>query len=241
MFDRSHECFPQPPGNLTLWRYIDFTKLLSMLEDEQLLLARVDQFDDPYEGSLSRAGVNLLRGSAAFPAEAIDRFISATASMRQKMFMSCWVASDHESAAMWKLYLQSPEGVSIKSDFESLATALDQSQFSARATMVKYVDYETTPLPFGNMFFPFLHKRLSFAHENELRVVVWADEHENQPLIGADAKHIGIAVEPNAIVRAIHVSPTAPMWFGRLVEQVVRRYGLRSPVIRSGLYDRPSY
>ena len=40
--------------------------------------------------------------------------------------------------------------------------------------MVKYVDYDKVPIALGNHFFPFVHKRLSFAHETELRAIIWS-------------------------------------------------------------------
>lgn len=53
MLIRDHEVFVLPQKLQTLWRYMDFTKFMSLLEDETLVFPRVDQFEDPYEGFLS--------------------------------------------------------------------------------------------------------------------------------------------------------------------------------------------
>src|SRR6266487_3769194 len=159
MLDNSHESFSPPSANCTLWRYMDLTRFLSLLENRRLFLPRADQFDDPYEGAWSRAGVTLLRDpktNGGLPPQLVEQFLAHTEQLRRQMFISCWFASEHESAAMWKLYLQSPEGVAIRSDHDALASALDRSSLKARTTMVRYVDYDNVPIPFGNVFFPFV-------------------------------------------------------------------------------------
>lgn len=223
---------------------MDFTKFVGLLENRSLFFARSDQFDDPYEGAWSRAGVAMLRDpatSGGLPPDAVDQILMATANFRQQMFISCWVASEHESAAMWKLYLQTSEGVAVCTDHDTLVAALDRSPLRARTTMVRYVDYDKTPIPFGNLFFPFVHKRLSFAHENELRAVVWSAEDINKTQITPEATGVTIDVLPEELIKSVHVAPTARKWFGQLVERILRRYGYSIPVVRSTLYDRPSY
>ena len=126
MLDNKHESFFPPNANRTLWRYMDFTKLLSLIENRRLFFPRADQFDDPYEGTWSRAGVELLRDGMRrndLPPQAVDQFLKMTETLRQEMFISCWFASEYESAAMWKLYLQSPEGIAIRTDHDTLAGA----------------------------------------------------------------------------------------------------------------------
>jgi hypothetical protein len=244
MLMRDHEAFFPPGDNPTIWRYVDFTKFVSLLETEKLIFARADRFEDPYEGSWSSAGVRLLRDPAqngGLPSHAVEQLISYSSAQQKEMYISCWYANESESAAMWKLYLQSSEGVAIRSDYNTLSAILEAAPLNAGLSMVQYIDYETTPIPFGNAFFPFVHKRLSFAHENELRAVIWRTDHINKPQISDDSATVGVNVSPTRLVKAIHVSPTAPRWFGELVEQVVQRYGLHAPVIRSNLYDRPTF
>jgi hypothetical protein len=244
MLDNTHPCFKPPMTNCTLWRYMDLTKLLSLLESKKLYFPRADQFEDPYEGSWSKAGIALLRNMAAkggFPKTAVDQMLQGTETHRKQMFLSCWFQSKHESAAMWKLYLQSAEGIAIRSDHAALCRALDASPLSARTSVITYIDYDTTPIPFENLFFPFLHKRLSFSHENELRAIVWSKEGKNESHVTDIALSVTVDVVPNDFIKAVHVSPTAPKWFGELVEQLLHRYGLKCPIEKSGLYERPSF
>src|SRR5215470_7066162 len=124
MLDQGHEAILPPKQNATIWRYTDFTKLLSLIENKRLYFPRADQLDDPYEGMWSSEGVRLLRNpllNGGIPGDAVERFLVTMEQFRMQMFVSCWYTSEHESAAMWKMYLQSREGVAIRSDYDSLA------------------------------------------------------------------------------------------------------------------------
>lgn len=244
MLDNNHEAFSPPKENCTLWRYMDFTKLLSILESKKILFVRADKFEDPYEGSLPKLAVEAIKNPAfngGIPREHIEMYLEHIKNTPVNFYINCWFAAEHESAAMWKLYLQSPEGIAIRSDHDTLCLALERSPLKIRTTKVKYVDYERATIPIGNIFFPFVHKRMSFSHENELRAIVWSFEDVNKPLIPDDSTLVGVDIDPGELIKGIHVSPSAPKWFGELVEQVVRRYGLSCSVEKSNLYDRPSY
>jgi hypothetical protein len=142
---------------------------------------------------------------------------------------------------MWKLYLQSIEGVAVRSNHDALTEAISASSLKGRTSVVNYIDYEQTMIPLGNLFFPFLHKRLSFAHEAELRAIIWAGEDVNAPQMPGPPDYVEIDVDPKHLIKAIHVSPTAPKWFGALVEKVLSRYAIGCEVVRSSLYERPAY
>jgi hypothetical protein len=187
MVMHDHEALFPPTENRTIWRYLDFTKFVSLLETRQLYFPRADQFEDPYEGTWSAESIRWLRdpqrnkrNNGYFPTDNsgrpllnVERLIDCLELIRTEMFISCWYASEYESAAMWKLYLQSNEGVAIRSDSNTLAAIFEPSSLNIGISMVQYIDYDTTRIPFRNAFFPFVHKRLSFAHENELRAVIW--------------------------------------------------------------------
>ena len=60
----------------------------------------------------------------------------------------------------------------------------------------------------------------------------------NKTLISDDAISVDVEIEPARLIKSLYVSPTAPNWFGELVEALVRRYSLSCDVIRSNLYNR---
>jgi len=244
MLMHNHEAFFPPKENRTIWRYVDFTKFISLLETQKLFFTRSDMFEDPYEGRLSAASVRFLHDAMAkdgMSPSVIDQFLTGYENMRQHMFISCWHANQGESAAMWKLYLQSNEGVAIRTDSDTLSAILQAAPTNAGISEVKYIDYDNTPIPIHNTFFPYVHKRQSFAHENELRAIIWRMDSSNDSLIPVGSTSVSVDVSLAKLIKAIHVSPTSPRWFGELVEQVARRYGLHVPIVRSNLYDRPTF
>ena len=55
-----HYVFETPSDeNVTIWRYLDFTKFVSLLDRQQLFFARVDTLDDPFEGSYPKGNIVL--------------------------------------------------------------------------------------------------------------------------------------------------------------------------------------
>lgn len=54
----NHPSFIQPKdGSIKIWRYIDFTKLVSMLSTQSLYFTRSDKLGDPFEGSYPKINV----------------------------------------------------------------------------------------------------------------------------------------------------------------------------------------
>ncbi len=49
MFEE-HPCFNTPSDDTKIWRYMDFTKFVNLLDTKSLFFVRSDKFDDPFEG-----------------------------------------------------------------------------------------------------------------------------------------------------------------------------------------------
>ncbi|ENI8058848.1 DUF2971 domain-containing protein [Vibrio vulnificus] len=231
---KQHESMIHPDSNTKLWRYMDFTKLLYLLEKQTLVFPNANSFEDPYEGTWPQASFDILTQEGRFPEDTVGQLISGLQNLKKEMFISCWYMSEHESAAMWDLYLSSKEGVAIQTDTDTLFSELNNSDIDIYVSKVSYLDYDKQPVPLGNIFYPFTHKRTSFAHENELRAIIWN--------VGAlePVKHVDI--NPLSLIKAIHVSPRAPVWFAELVRSIVgERYQLEVPIETSALYKNPSY
>ena len=56
---RKHSAFMEPADeDIKVWRYIDFTKLISLIDTSCLFFARVDKFQDPFEGSWPKINID---------------------------------------------------------------------------------------------------------------------------------------------------------------------------------------
>jgi len=153
---------------------MDFTKFVSLLDTEALFFARADTLGDPFEGSYTTANAQMR--SLLEEQHDIPGFFEEIADVRREgrlyHFINSWHWSDFESAAMWSLYLRSGDGIAIQTTFDSLRSALAPAEDPVMLGLVKYIDYAQTPIPEGNVFWPFVHKRQSYEHEREVRAVV---------------------------------------------------------------------
>jgi len=166
----------------------------------------------------------------------------------QKIFaICCWHMNQHESAAMWKLYIKSNEGVAIQSTFAKLKNSFIDPRIVFLGK-VKYIDYDNSFLNPG-FFSPFLHKRKSFEYEKEIRAL-----HCITNILNPDYKAnidnpdwidsiegVEIEIDINKLIENIYISPMAPIWFADLVEKVILKYEFEFKVNQSKLNEDPLF
>jgi len=250
---KEHPVFEKPDNeNIKIWRYLDFTKFVSALDKQALFFTRADRLGDPFEGSYSKANIklrpiiyqDLLKDKDSFnQMQAQLQFFSKE--IRRFTIINCWHINEYESAAMWKLYLKTDEGVAIQSTFKRLKESFhNYEEDDVYIGKVKYIDYQTEWLPEGCSFYPFLHKRKSFEHERELRAIIQKFPSKDGKLdLTQEIFDVGayITVDLDILIEKIFISPTAPTWFNDLVKSIVNKYNLGKEVIQSSLAEEPVY
>lgn len=132
-----HKAFDTPPDNQTIWRYLSFTKFVWLIAKESLYFARLDQYDDWWEGLLpERCKIE-------------DRKY-----IRFNKYINCWHMNGSESDAMWKLYGNSTgETVAIKTNVGRLIKSLERC---AEVVFIGKIKYEEQNIPEDNLYFPVL-------------------------------------------------------------------------------------
>lgn len=243
MAAKVHGCFEPPVDvNVKVWRYMDFTKFVSLLESESLYLAAADRFEDPYEGAMSHAN-ELITDDVDLPPEMREILSGFRQWGRSWTYINCWHMNAGESAAMWRLYAQTAEAVAIQSTYCKLRDCLPDSAYVGT---VKYIDYDNTPIPQNNLFYPYVHKRLSFQHEQEIRVLVQELPHVpgggglDRSRVTNDGGKM-VKIDLTQLIDEIYISPTAPSWFFQLVTKLCRRYGYTFNVRQSNLARTPIF
>ncbi len=228
-----HPEFSPPPLNATLWRYIDFTKFVSLLDREALFFSRLDKLGDPFEGSVPKATQDMrpvMFEGMDIPSELIPNMIESFSESKGKRvrraLVNCWHENENESEAMWKLY-GGASGIAIKTTFKKLSDCLIDStpMFIGR---IKYIDYDTTIIGEGNILASLLVKRKSFEHEQEVRIV---SGDFDQEIEGGNY----YKVDTHTLIHEVVVAPYSPRWFVNLVESVATRYDLKAPISKSGM------
>lgn len=240
---------PQPASDDPLWRYIDFTQFVSILENEALWFSQAATFFDPFEGALPREKLLELTDEVPNevdePEKLVSRYYDA---LRQTTYVSCWHQRAGESASMWQVYQDKGKEVAIKTTVSRLDRAITTDQEITRG-LVEYVDYSRPEKFNANRTAPFFYKRLSFRHEEEYRAVI--SDFQSPDGVPVDAEFAdrvaaeasggkAVSVEPSTLIEEVYVSPVAGGWLERLVGGVLETYGLESvSVVSSELNEDP--
>jgi hypothetical protein len=183
----------QPAADLTvdpstpIWRYRNLDKLLWTLAKGCLWFARADTLGDRYEGTRTRAfrDTFLKQLTDLLPTEAdTEEFLGKVGSINrafvQNTSVNCWHMSEHESAAMWSLYVGLGQGVAIRSTIDRLlraipvgdadATGRDENGLAKAVTVefgtVTYIDYHTDED--RSVFYPWKMSAPFFQKRKEL-------------------------------------------------------------------------
>ena len=198
---------------------MNLEKLISLIQLRMLYLAPLDQLADPYEGSTTQrtaAGIDAFLknvGSTNGYKELSDFYRKS----RQTTFVSCWHANEHESEAMWRLYGGLSGGVAVQTSYAKLVKSIE-SIGEVYIGFVGYIDYATASFPDANAFYPVMHKRASFAHEREVRMVwYWGSPPEQD----SAPTHLSIPWDIEAFADQICVDPYAPGYYFEAVKAVL--------------------
>lgn len=236
---RHFTTFRPPSDELRMWRYMDFTKFVSMLENEGLFFARSTGMDDAFEGGYSR-GNEELRGLVYKALGPFKHDKKSIEQRRRETVLSCWHGSHHESAAMWKLYSNSNESICVQTTFGRLRSHLPLNIEIGR---VQYIDFETEWVPERHPILPFLYKRKSFEHEHEFRAVLNVNDQQAKTAFPIKPKENGLWIKCDlrSLIENVYVAPNVSRWFFDLVKQIVARYRFEFPVVQSSLDAKPNY
>ena len=142
----------------TIWRYLDFTKFVALLDTQELFFAPVAAFEDRFEGSYSSANID---GRKEFWARTSDvddpeRMAENHAELARELprwvFANCWSLSEIESAAFWSRYVPATGAVAVRSTVWDLAESFRLPEpIDGRSDldigMVDYLDYDSDLIP----------------------------------------------------------------------------------------------
>ena len=203
-----------------LWRFMDFTKYVAMLHRQALFFARADEMPDPFEGLSGRR-----RRQSYERRPDLKR-------LRQRIMLSCWHENEHESAAMWRIYLSAEDGVAIRSSFARLRDSLSAATNTIVIGRVQYVDRHQALQSHDNELAPFFCKRKHFEYEREVRALCQEDH---------SPEELGryVPVDLRTLIEQVVIAPSGQAWLRDLVSSVTKRYGFDVPVVASTMLDPP--
>ncbi|MBD2716185.1 hypothetical protein KBK19_14175 [Microvirga sp. STR05] len=256
-----------PAGDTVIWRYMDFVKYVSMLNNGSLFFTHPDKFSDPFEGAVGYASTeeeyyNTSGSDGSHSAKHnpdLDRVVKrmrkqALEVKRSSTYINCWYENPNESEAMWRLYsTDNYNAIAIKTTcrklYDSLKKCSDDQRYLSdfKIGQVIYTDYK------GWVYHEnaFWYKRDSFSHEREVRAIYYpsyffpemADDDGlasfNAMLEDRKKPGLHVPVDLSILIEKVVVSPLAAPWLIALVKDVSNKYGLEVEVIESYIAQKP--
>jgi len=196
-----------------LWRYMSMEKLASLLKEKALYFCRADLFEDPLEGTQSKATLDyrpkLFEG-------ATDSWIHKTmpmldARIRKCVYVNCWHNNKSESGYMWDIYAKDNKGIAIKSSLNRIRNAILDKEREFLLSPVNYIDFEKDHTSDANSFYAFFYKDKSFFNEREFRFAFIQNwEHistSNEFDLLQFEEGVFIPVDVNLLIEKVVVSP----------------------------------
>jgi len=238
-----HRFFLKPDPNSKVWRYMDFTKFVSLLEKREIWFTRADKLNDPFEGTLSKMSL-YLDGVVPEQSSEYDRLVNIVRDSQRKwrkwVVVNCWHLNEYEFAAMWSLYIKSDCGTAIQSTFNRLTRSFDAyNDKSVYVGLVQYRDYDIEKIPVTFPFSAAMYKRRSFEHEKEVRAIIINKEKgvelDTEPVF----EGLSVPVDLDTLIERIYVAPQIGDWAYELVKSVASKYGINKPICHSSLDDVP--
>ncbi|MHC4166282.1 MAG: hypothetical protein ACYSWQ_04940 [Planctomycetota bacterium] len=164
------------------------------------------------------------------------------AALSGMIFVNGWYLSDIESAALWRLFPKSNEGIAVKSTIVKLSDSImrGDSKYTAWIGSVTYGHEKvrerktSTPKSYDSDDAVFT-KRACFEHEKELRLVIYSHDIE-EPIV-CDQNGLKVPVDIGSLISEVVISPEAPTWIVDLVERVLKKYDF-SPKVRQSTLNQ---
>lgn len=243
----------RPADDLTLWRYMDLAKFLHLIQSKSLWFSRYDLLGDPNEASIPLQVYEAREKARAEGKVHIFDQGDLRESLRTGSYAMCWHANAAESRGMWDLYGRVGSSVCVRTTAAKLGAALP---FMAYFFEVKYLDYDSGEWDDVHPMNRFVHKRIEFQHEQEVRaLVIDPDAMGGKPVTSEQPDHpqfklINSARRPGGmefgadvaqLLDAVRISPDAPGWFEDVLRKELEVHGIAAPLERSRLSARPLF
>ena len=170
-----------------VWRYMPFTKFVSLLTYRALWFSKLNILQDQYEGRiplrvLPEMGQSNEKWKEVFHSPEHHRQIDEwpaknEADGRELLVVTCWFSQEQESRRMWEEYGATAESVAVKSTLGLLAKHIyvPQDETASHLGFVRYVEHDSHEMSLYEasqaIERAFLKDKAQFCHEHEVRLV----------------------------------------------------------------------
>jgi hypothetical protein len=261
MLDQQQGASAEGDGQ-AIWRFLDFTQFIDLLERRSLFFARIDTLEDPFAG-LSE---DTLFAAHTLPEELMRMAEQAEAPVPRKgrlerwwsrkaqesaqnelintirnyrpaamVWANCWHATGQGEIALWKMYQGAGKSLAVRSSIGKLRAALSAgADLAASVDFVRYLD----PAELRGLSEPIdraLTKPKALAAEREVRAIVTRGSAPADRCLG---RGVCVPVNVAGLIDEVAISPAAAEWQRDLLGRVLRTYGLAAVAV-AGTSDAP--
>jgi hypothetical protein len=242
--------------NAKIWRYVSFSKYISLLDQMALHLTRLDKLNEKFEGSLPMPDIEnrpeelhkLFGDHLDLDINKYEEWIQkSNIEMRKFIYVSCWHLNESESEAMWD---GKKKEIAIQSNIKNFISSLrPEPKEMLYVGKIKYIDYRIDKLNDGNFLEKYFHKKNIFINEKEIRLLslrFTEDLPKGKNLrifVDKPAFEYGfyLPVDLNVLIEKIHVSPKTRKWLFELIKSVTTKYGFKFDIQPSTLDFEPVF
>ena len=143
----------QEDMSLTVWRYMPFSKFISLLVYHAIWFSKLNILQDEFEGMMPLATKQMMQAhhqelKKPFPPEQHWQFDEMASSneqdSRELCIVNCWFLGENESDRMWREYGGGKESVAIKSTIKQLIDNIGVPHDKDMTSIgrIKYVDFK---------------------------------------------------------------------------------------------------
>lgn len=140
MFEQNPE-FKLPSHDTKIWRFIDFTKFVSILTKNSLYFPRADMLGDPFEGTFTEATIKKTVTEIRTPEDkmSLQKAIIETPQFWKILnFVSCWHRNDFEPDSMWKSYTSNNQSVAIQTTVGNFKKCFEKTKHDVMIGEVEF-------------------------------------------------------------------------------------------------------
>jgi len=222
-----------------LWRYMDLSKFVSLLEKNAIWLARADTFRDKQEGRFP----DDMRAIIEKAFKDLDADVNSRVKdaddfqdyLQKNTFISCWHKNFDENMVMWEIYGRDSNAVAIQTTVARLRDNLNSSNLRGHSLILKDVDYQKPEDVPGVIYYEncFFIKRPHFSFEEEVRISF--DTYSTNNPSKKTPYGYYLPVFTIGLIEKILIHPDSPNWFAEAINSIAQKYEIHAPIER-GLY-----
>lgn len=219
-----------------LWRYMDLSKFISMLENKAIWLARVDTVKDKHEGrfpdEMKRTLEEFYKNPSLNEKSSIENIDDFYDRLIKNTFISCWHKNFDENMVMWEIYGKVNNSIAIQTTVIELKRCMTESKLNGHSFILQNVQYQHSNQIFGELLYEdcFFIKRPHFSFEQEVRISLdtYAPKFESlKTPLGYD-----LPIMINDVISKILIHPDSQDWFLDVLTALIKKYNIKAPVLR---------